>query len=160
MLIRTIEPEDADVLRQLVIELQVAEAHSNPYIVAGELMADDYVRQLFMGDPEVPGQVMVAVDDGQNVVGYVAVQPHVPQEEVHEIAYDYAYVSDIVVREHCRGQGVGRALLIAAENYARRQGASILRLGVLAGNQDARGLYESCGYGEREILLEKRLDES
>ena len=160
MLIRTIEPEDADALRKLVIELQVAEAHSNPYIVAGELMADDYVRQLFMGDPEVPGQGMVAGDDGQNVVGYVAVQPHVPQEEVHEIAYDYAYVSDIVVREHCRGQGVGRALLIAAENYARRQGASILRLGVLAGNQDARDLYASCGYAESEILLEKRLDKS
>ena len=84
MKIRTVQADDSSVLRQLVVELQAAEAVSNSYTRDGELMADQYVAQLYVGDPDVPGEVLVAeLDDGE-VVGYVAVQPNVPQEEPHE----------------------------------------------------------------------------
>ena len=159
MKIRTVRPEDAGALRQLVVELQAAEAQSNAYVLDGELMADDYVRLLYEGDPEIAGQILVAESAQGEVIGYVALQPHVPQEEPHEMFYHYAYVSDIVVLPGRRGEGVGSALLGAAENYARRAGASVIRLGVLAGNHAARRLYAEFDYAERELLLEKSLED-
>jgi ribosomal protein S18 acetylase RimI-like enzyme len=159
MKIRTVQADDSSVLRQLVVELQAAEAESNSYTRDGELMADQYVAQLYVGDPDVPGEVLVAeLDDGE-VVGYVAVQPNVPQEEPHERFYHYAYISDIAVLVSHRGKGIGRALLSSAENYAHAAGATVIRMGVLAGNGSARRLYSACGFAERELLLEKSLED-
>jgi len=158
--IRSLQPSDKSALRQLVVQLQAAEAESNPYVIDGELMADDYVRQLYEGNREIPGEILVAELDTGEVVGYVALQPNVPQEEAHEVFYHYAYVSDIVVLDSQRGNGVGSALLNSAENYARAAGATVIRMGVLAGNQPARRLYAECGYDERELLLEKSLQAS
>ena len=56
-----------------------------------------------------------------------------------------------------RNRGIGRALIARAEAFAREQGASWLRISVLARNEVARSLYESSGFQERLILLEKAL---
>ncbi len=55
-------------------------------------------------------------------------------------------VHDIAVLPEARGQGVGRALLRAAEAFARQQGCCKLTLEVLEGNRAAQGLYASEGY--------------
>ncbi|MFC4017675.1 GNAT family N-acetyltransferase [Micromonospora sp. GCM10011542] len=57
-----------------------------------------------------------------------------------------AYLYDIeVVAEH-RGQGLGRALLTAAERTARKHGARALELNVFGYNTTALNLYGSSGY--------------
>ncbi len=48
-----------------------------------------------------------------------------------------------------RRRGVGRALLLAAEEWARSAGVGKLELHVFPHNEAAIRLYESCGY-ERE----------
>lgn len=55
-------------------------------------------------------------------------------------------VHDLAVLPAWRGQGVGRALLRAAEAEARRMGACKLTLEVLSGNTGAAALYASEGY--------------
>ena len=76
---------------------------------------------------------------------------------IEEREYEYAYVSDLVVREGHRGRGLGRALLGRAEEHARREGATLLRIAVLARNAGAVALYESSGFERRLIELSKRL---
>ena len=55
------------------------------------------------------------------------------------------------------GQGIGRALLRAAEQRSRAAGASLLRLSVKSGNDAALGLYADEGFEESERQLEKTL---
>lgn len=55
-------------------------------------------------------------------------------------------IHDLAVVPECRGQGVGRALLQAIEEEARRGGCCRLTLEVRADNRIARGLYQSFGF--------------
>jgi ribosomal protein S18 acetylase RimI-like enzyme len=56
------------------------------------------------------------------------------------------FVYDIEVFEDYRGQGLGRASMHAAEEFAKAHGATKLGLSVFGFNTTARALYESLGY--------------
>jgi GNAT superfamily N-acetyltransferase len=55
-------------------------------------------------------------------------------------------IHDLAVTPECRGQGVGRALLSAVEEEARREGCCRLTLEVRADNHHARALYQNLGF--------------
>jgi ribosomal protein S18 acetylase RimI-like enzyme len=57
-------------------------------------------------------------------------------------------VHDIAVDPDFRGRGIGRALFAAIEAEARAIGAAKVTLEVLSGNERAKGLYRSLGYGD------------
>jgi ribosomal protein S18 acetylase RimI-like enzyme len=59
-----------------------------------------------------------------------------PLMNIHDIA---------VVPEH-RGKGIGRALLAAVEEEARRRGCAKITLEVRSDNALARDLYRRCGF--------------
>jgi len=63
-----------------------------------------------------------------------------------------------VVLERFRRQGYGRALLDAAERFARNSGATELRIGVLSANRTAKDLYARAGFGSHAEVLTKRFD--
>ena len=46
---------------------------------------------------------------------------------------------------------------MCAAAFARGRDAGWLRIGVLGRNEVARGLYERCGFEDRQVLLEKPL---
>jgi ribosomal protein S18 acetylase RimI-like enzyme len=58
---------------------------------------------------------------------------------------------DIAVLPRARRQGVGRALLHAAENLARELGCCKLTLEVLSNNHPARALYQSAGFAQYQL---------
>ncbi|WP_199791520.1 GNAT family N-acetyltransferase [Streptomyces sp. 142MFCol3.1] len=66
-------------------------------------------------------------------------------------------IQGLVVADEARGTGVGRALLRAAQDEARRQGARRITLRVLGHNAPARGLYESEGFVVEGVLPEEFL---
>lgn len=57
-------------------------------------------------------------------------------------------IHDIVVDPAFRGQGVGKAIFAEIEAIALAQGACKVTLEVLSGNQVAKALYASLGYGD------------
>jgi ribosomal protein S18 acetylase RimI-like enzyme len=59
------------------------------------------------------------------------------------------YLAELYVVPEVRGHGVGRALLAAALEAARRRGADTMDIGVDAGDVAARRLYESMGFTNR-----------
>jgi ribosomal protein S18 acetylase RimI-like enzyme len=67
------------------------------------------------------------------------------------------WIWDIAVHEHRRGRGLGRATMLLAEDFARSQGASTMRLNVFADNTAAIGLYDSLGYETASMHKQKRL---
>ena len=54
-------------------------------------------------------------------------------------------IHDVFLKPECRGKGVGKALLAAAEEHARQTGCCRLSLEVLE-NNPAKGVYESVGF--------------
>lgn len=67
------------------------------------------------------------------------------------------YIWDIEVHESHRGRGVGRATMLLAEDFARSQGGTTMRLNVFGYNTPAIRLYDSLGYETAAIHKQKRL---
>ncbi|HET6602745.1 MAG TPA: GNAT family N-acetyltransferase [Xanthomonadaceae bacterium] len=67
------------------------------------------------------------------------------------------HVSDLVVAKGWDGRGIGRALLRFAEDFAREHRCERLTLAVFPGNENARKLYESEGYGVELVRMAKPL---
>jgi ribosomal protein S18 acetylase RimI-like enzyme len=59
------------------------------------------------------------------------------------------YLAELYVVPERRGEGLGRALMEAAIELARREGADTMELGTADDDRVARALYESMGFDNR-----------
>lgn len=91
--------------------------------------------------PEGPSRAVLVALDGGRLVGFV----HLLTLTDHDTQAPAGHVSDPVVDAEAEGRGVGRALLDAAEAWARERGYARMRLVVVKSTACARGLYERCG---------------
>ncbi|MEX1993215.1 MAG: GNAT family N-acetyltransferase [Steroidobacteraceae bacterium] len=60
---------------------------------------------------------------------------------------------DLFVTPAARGTGAGRALMLAAEAYARRAGAARMELSTARTNKIGQSLYESVGWTRDDTFL-------
>jgi len=94
--------------------------------------------------PDETAKIYVAEADGL-LAGYI-----------HTADYECLYMDSLkdilalVVLEQCRGLGLGRALLTAAEEWARQTGAAGVRLVSGMNRIGAHRFYEACGYVNRK----------
>ena len=71
---------------------------------------------------------------------------------IHAVEYECTYLDSmkdilaLVVAKQYRGQGIGRALLTAAEDWAKCTGAAGIRLVSGMDRTGAHKFYEACGY--------------
>lgn len=156
--IRPYDPDQDDPdLRACVIELQDAERAIEPAMPPGERMVDAYLELLHASCRRYDGAILVAEDpEALRLAGYIVVLAHVASEEPDDDPTPYSYLSDLLVRREYRGRGLARQLIHAGEGFVREQGATRIRLQVLAGNHAARSLYAKGGYREHIVELEKR----
>jgi GNAT superfamily N-acetyltransferase len=147
---------DRPALRECAVELQDFERALDPRLPKGEQMTDAYLDEVFERARKFEGKFFVAEIDGR-VVGLATVLGACRLEEPSETTAPFAYLDDLLVLAQYRGQGVGKALLAKAEEYARQCGRASIRLCVKGGNYRARAFYTEAGYGEYELELEKRL---
>ncbi|MFD3536967.1 GNAT family N-acetyltransferase [Streptomyces sp. NPDC058664] len=94
-----------------------------------------------------PEDHLVAVRGGA-VVGYVRVVPPTPLAANAHVRQ----IQGLVVAGPARGRGVARALLRAAADKARADGALRITLRVLGHNAPARALYASEGFAVEGVL--------
>ena len=156
MLIRQYQNKDEAACRACVVELQDAERRVDPRLRAGDEIADAYLLQMHARCREHGGTILVAEHESQTV-GLAMVLARVPFDSLDQPPGDYAIVAELVVRAEFRGQGIGRALLRAAERFARDAGASELRIAVLSQNLPARRLYLAEDFTPYSEVLAKPL---
>ena len=154
--IREYRGSDAEEVRACIIELQDFCKQIDPQIAAGTNVVDKYFDYLLQQCGETEGNIYLAERD-HRVIGMVCVFARIQSEAADEEEYEYAYISDLVVRVSNRNQGIGRSLLKRAEAHARSKGAKILRLSVQAGNTLARDLYLSYGFKEKTVIMQKEI---
>ena len=98
--------------------------------------------------------VFVASGADNACLGFVSVA-----RRTHFTGKERAYIGELAVAETAEAQGVGRALLAAAEQWAQSQGFRVIELDTGAANTRARGFYGHLGYDEEGIKLVKLLSE-
>lgn len=156
IIIRKAESKDRQALEECFAELQRFERSIEPNRAEPQSICRQYVDGLLADCEKTAGAILVSDIDGQ-VAGFVCVLSRLPSDDIIELESEYAYVTDLVVREPFRRTGLGLQLMQAAEAHALASGATRIRVGTLAANQGAYRLYRQLGYHNSEIVLEKRL---
>ena len=88
-----------------------------------------------------PDQHFIVAEIEGRLIGWV----HVDVVEYID-SEPYAHVAGLVVSRDHRRQGIGAALMAAAETWAREQGCAVIRLRSSATRTAAHRFYESVGY--------------
>jgi len=102
------------------------------------------------------GALMVALDRNEPV-GMMCFVLEPPQPYLRPELAQIGWVTELVVDERFRGQGIGTALLEEAERIARRHGVRRLMIGAIVGNHIARKAYERFGFRPAVMELAKDL---
>lgn len=102
------------------------------------------------------GHLVVAEKAGR-IVAFMTLVFETPQPFLRKEVAQVAWVSELVVAEGHRGQGIGTRLLHEAERLARASKVGRLMIGAITGNEAARAAYEKFGFRPAVIELAKDL---
>jgi ribosomal protein S18 acetylase RimI-like enzyme len=136
--IRRATPGDAAAVARLLHDFQAEFDEPSPGTEALEERYADLIRNRDM--------TVLLAGDGPDGFAQIRYRPWVysagPQA--------HSYLEELYVVPSLRGQGIGRALMEAAMDTARTEGATHMELGTSESDTAARALYESVGFTNRE----------
>ncbi|MFC6724129.1 GNAT family N-acetyltransferase [Halobium palmae] len=143
------DTNDADALVDLWVELAEGQRAHGSHLLAAPNRAS--IREAVL-QHVVTGGLFVARDP--TIVGFVMFGPEV---DGYEQDVTRGIVRNLFVAPERRGEGVGTALLDAAESSLRELGVDVVSLDVIAANEAARRFYRRHGYRPQRVELEKRV---
>lgn len=145
----------ADDLAELWVRLADEQRAHGSHLLAAENRArvrEAVVRRI------VADRLLVATDadgdgpDTDDIVGFVMFDVEV---SAYDQDVDRGVVENLHVRPERRGDGVGAALLAAAEARLADTGVDVVYLEVMAQNEDARRFYRRHGFEPHRVEMEK-----
>jgi ribosomal protein S18 acetylase RimI-like enzyme len=143
--IRTATPADAPAVVSLMAQLA---GHTRGHIDAG-------VDNRFYDMLELPPYaILVAEDDPGQVIGLLTASTRWTLWH----AGPCTLIEELVIDESARRQGVGRALIQAALDWARAQGCSEVEVSTDVDNTAAQAFYRQLGFESEALLLEYELN--
>ncbi len=120
-------------------------------------VAAEHLERLLAHLKDHDGRMFVADDETDVPVGWAVVGAIKGEVFVVPEERDYAYIFELFVAEAVRGEGVGRALIAACEDWARAKNFKTIQIGVLSGNMRAAKIYREAGYSDYALELRKYL---
>ncbi|MAB26046.1 MAG: GNAT family N-acetyltransferase [Alteromonadaceae bacterium] len=93
-------------------------------------------------------------DDGYQLIGFTQLYSALCSVDL----VDYFVLYDLFVAPSARRQGIARALMNAASEWAKAQGAARLDLETARDNYPGQALYRDLGYELDEVFLKFSLD--
>jgi ribosomal protein S18 acetylase RimI-like enzyme len=148
MLIRLARPEDCAAFNRLYLEINDlhAAAHPDIFRCTRQPLRDEMEFLLMLEDS---GQAVFIAEQTGEAAGFVnVILRETPPIEIL-MPRLFAVVDSLGVSQRFQRQGIGRALMQRAAEWAVAKGAASLELTVWDFNQAAIGFYQSLGY---EIL--------
>ncbi|HOS92540.1 MAG TPA: GNAT family N-acetyltransferase [Armatimonadota bacterium] len=151
-----IRPYDGREDRAAVLSFQRETYELNfPDFVWSTSFIRDFERILKMAERDPSEGLFVCEDATGRTAGFVWSSVSMRRFEGGQ---SVCTIKDMYVVPDLRGQGVGMALMQAAEDFARRWKASRMALEVTVANRAAVRLYEKAGFTPTRYQMEKRLD--
>ena len=144
----------ADLAAVLALVPRLAATGSPPGRDAKQIEASDTESVTRALQQPAADEVLLVAEDAGGLLGLIHVKTVVDYFTQQPIAH----VSDVVVAASAEGRGIGKALMDAAEDWARGQGYAMVQLHVLVDNARARSMYERLGYSAEWLKYIKRLD--
>ena len=157
----TIEPgdlSDLDAVVEAWVDLAADQRRHGSHVLPESNR--DAVQGL-VGSHVLDGGLLVAREEGSEaqpadkIVGFVVFGP---EEGSFELDVSRGVIRHLWVRADRRGEGIGSALLDAAEQRLAERGVEQGTLEVLAENEAAREFYRGRGYRTHRLELAKELD--
>ncbi len=134
--VRRATPGDSPQVARLLHDFQIEFDEPTP---DAEVLDERYAELL-----RNRAMTVLLVGEGPDGFAQLRYRPWVYSAGLH------AYLEELYVVPSRRGQGLGRRLLEAALETARKEGATHMELGTSETDVAARGLYESAGFTNRE----------
>lgn len=143
---------DVDILVELWVDLADGQRSFGSNLRADanrEVIRESLSRRI------VAGGCLVAVDSDGAAIGFVTFYP---ESEQYDRDCSRGIVENLYVVSERRGEGVGTALLRAAESTLADGGADVVALEVLADNEQAREFYSQRGYDPHRVELQRPVE--
>jgi ribosomal protein S18 acetylase RimI-like enzyme len=134
--VRRATPGDAPQVARLLYDFNTEFDEETPDVETLEGRYEDLIRNRDM--------TVLLVGDGPDGFAQLRYRPWVHSARLH------SYLEELYVVPDLRGNGLGRALLEAAMEMARTEGADFMDLSTSETDEAARHLYESAGFTNRE----------
>lgn len=138
MQIRTVRPEDSDLLIKMLKQLDTETSFM--MYEPGERTAtpDDMKHRIEQW--EKSGSLFLLLENEGNIAGFLSASREEPRRVRH-----CAYLVIGILKDY-RGRGYGTVLFQKMEQWARESGITRLELTVMTQNEQARHLYEKMGF--------------
>ncbi|HWE31676.1 MAG TPA: GNAT family N-acetyltransferase [Polyangia bacterium] len=146
---RAVVDGDLDALARLWHEADELHARLSPGffrrpdVQRGRQRASEALRDAAESEHET---ILVAVDGKEDVCGACHLQIYDTPVGHTMVSQRRGHIETLIVARAQRRRGIGRALMAAATEWAKSQGAQQLLLTVWAGNDDAERFYAALGY--------------
>lgn len=126
----------------------IADFYAEDHIVLHRQRVQDGLQALLADARH--GAVLVLATDTLEFAGYITLGWCFSLEQGGR----FVLLDELYLAPAARGAGLGRKALTLAADWARAQGAAVMRLEVNHHNARAKGLYLSCGYrdDQRDLL--------
>lgn len=154
--LRTAQPHDRDTVVELIHRLNVFEAGLTGDRRRDYGAANAYYDDLMTRLSRRGGRIVLA-EIGRVVVAAMGFSLDQDAAYVADDVRQHGTVTDLIVDEEWRGQGIGQKLLIEAERLTREAGLKRLVIGALVANERAERTYRQFGFEPYVTILAKEL---
>ena len=154
--IRRATQRDHDAICLLAEEINVQHHAHSPHVFAAPpgIERDAEFWRTAIDDTE--GMLLLSMID-HRVVGLLRAKILLPSETSFLRTRQVCHVGTVVVTASMQGQGIGKQLLDAIEQWAKIMAAEEIRLEVFEANDKAIGFYDAAGFGLQSRIMTKTL---
>ncbi len=154
--LRTAQPRDRNTVVELIHRLNLFEADLTGDRRRDYGAANAYYDDLMTRLSRRGGRIVLA-EIGSVVVAAMGFSLDQDAAYVTDDVRQHGTVTDLIVDEEYRGQGIGQKLLVEAERLTREAGHKRLVIGALVANERAERTYRAFGFEPYVTILKKEL---
>ena len=104
-----------------------------------------------------PNSAIIVADAGGEVIGVMTILEKLVTATAIKVARRYVEIDNMAVKQSAQRQGVGRALIDAAADWARGRGVTRLELNVYEFNEAAAALYRGAGFSTQNRRMTRQI---